>query len=167
MNFNDKRTYTALVRPHIAALHRVAWRWTRDRQTAEDLVQDLLLKVVDHIAEMRRIEQLRPWLVKVMYRRFVDLYRRDTRSPIDSTTEADPDRAAGPDPIEALEWQQLLAGALAQLEPDHRDVILLHDMEGYTGPEVAEILDLNEGTVKSRLHRARERLRSLVDPGTF
>ncbi|MCA1798868.1 MAG: RNA polymerase sigma factor [Xanthomonadaceae bacterium] len=164
---DNKRIYTALVRPHISALQRVAWRWTRDRQAAEDLVQDVLLKVVDHIAEMRTIEQLRPWLVKIMYRRFVDLYRRDTRSPVDRAVEADPDRAAGPDPIEAFEWQQLLAGALAQLEPDHRDVILLHDVEGYTGPEVAEILEINEGTVKSRLHRARERLKNLIDPGTF
>lgn len=164
---DDKRVYTALVRPHIAALHRVAWRWTRDRQAAEDLVQDVLLKVVDHIAEMRAIEQLRPWLVKIMYRRFVDLYRKDLRSPVERADAADPDQSAGPDPIEALEWQQLLAGALAQLEPDHRDVIVLHDVEGYTGPEVAAILEINEGTVKSRLHRARERLRNLVDPGTF
>lgn len=164
---DDRRIYTALVRPHIAALHRVAWRWTRNRHAAEDLVQDTLLKVVDRIAEMRRIEQLRPWLVKVMYRHFVDLYRRDKRSPVDHAIEVRPDLTAGADPIEALEWQQMLAGALECLEPDHRDVILLHDVEGYTGPEVAEILGISPGTVKSRLHRARERLKNLIDPGTF
>lgn len=166
--FDPHQMYTALVRPHIRALHRIAWRWTRDRDAAEDLVQEVLVKLVDRIDEMRTVEQLRPWLVKILYRRFVDAYRRSSRSPVDAVGDALPDVAAsGPDPIEALEWQQLLAAGLARLEPDHRDILVLHDIEGYTGDEVAEILEIPVGTVKSRVHRARAQLKTFVDEGTF
>jgi RNA polymerase sigma-70 factor (ECF subfamily) len=63
--------------------------------------------------------------------------------------------------------QEALLKALPLLDEGQRDVILLHDMEGYTALEVSEILDINVGTVKSRLHRARNHLKKILSPGTF
>lgn len=168
-----KERFANLLRPHIEPMYRMAYRWTRSQEDAEDLVQDVLIKLADRVEEMLAVEQLRPWLIKVLYRRFVDLYRRERSSPvvrIDRDDDAsDPlDLAAANDDIEGrLEQQQVLAEALDTLDEDQRDVILLYAVEGYTALEIAEILDTNVGTVKSRLQRARDRLKKFLQAGPF
>lgn len=164
--WNRKKAYTALVRPHISPMFRAAWRWTRDRQTAEDLVQDVLVKLVDRVEEMQRIDRLRPWLLRIVYRRFVDHYRRESRSPIDPAAALET-ATGGDDPLELTDRQQRLTAGLSGLNPDQRDVILMHDVEGYTAAEVAEILQISVGTVKSRLHRGRRLLKKFLEEGTF
>lgn len=161
--------YTALVRPHINVLYRMAYRWTQSREEAEDLVQDVLVKLIDHLDEMQAVERLRPWLIKVLYHRYVDTYRRQSRSPVDSEHEWQADSqlleeaaADDRDSYDQLEWRQALLRGLETLETAHRDVILLHDVEGYTALEIAEILDISTGTVKSRLHRGREKLKKFL-----
>jgi RNA polymerase sigma-70 factor (ECF subfamily) len=168
-----KEQFAHLLRPHIELMYRMAYRWTRSQEDAEDLVQDVLIKLANRVEEMLAVEQLRPWLIKVVYRRFVDLYRREQASPlVQMNQDADESSlieqaAAAEDIAGSLEQQQLLAAALDALDDDHRDVILLYGVEGYTALEIAEILDLNVGTVKSRLQRARERLKKFLQPGPF
>ncbi|MBB5211381.1 RNA polymerase sigma factor [Microbulbifer hydrolyticus] len=165
--------FTALVRPHLRLMHRMAYRWTQDRADAEDLVQDVLTHLFSRTDELDAVEKLGPWLVKVLYRRYVDLFRRRANSPIDETAVCISDDAFfqerledGRNRYQQLELQRLLNNALFTLDASWRDVVLLHDVEGYTALEVAEILDINVGTVKSRLHRARKKLRSVLEPGT-
>lgn len=174
-----KDLYLSLLRPHLDLLYRMAYRWTGSRDEAEDLVQDILERLAPRIDEMRRVDKLRPWLIRVLYRRYVDLYRRRRRSPVEfesspahhddgETMESRIQRAVDPDnAIDRLELQQMLSRALGELDDDQSDVILLHDVEGYSAIEVAEILDINVGTVKSRLHRGRTRLKKFLAPGTF
>ena len=165
---NDpQQRFTALVRPHLDILYRMAWRWSGHPQDAEDLVQDLLLKLVDRLDEMERIEKLRPWLLRILYRRFVDQFRRQQRSPVEF---ADPqgieDLARGVTTTD-IENQEQVARALAALDAEQRDTIVLHDIEGYTAAEVATILDIQPGTVKSRVHRARNRMKELLGMEPF
>lgn len=168
-----KEQFAHLLRPHIELMYRMAYRWTRSQEDAEDLVQDVLIKLANRVEEMLAVEQLRPWLIKVVYRRFVDLYRHEQSSPLvridQETDESGPvEQAAADEDIEGrLERQQVLAEALDALDDDHRDVILLYGVEGYTALEIAEILDVNVGTVKSRLQRARDRLKKFLQPGPF
>lgn len=168
-----KEQFANLLRPHIEPMYRMAYRWTRSQEDAEDLVQDVLIKLANRVEEMLAVEQLRPWLIKVLYRRFVDLYRREQGSPIvhinqDADEHGPLDRAASNDDAASrLEQQQILAEALDTLDEDQRDVILLHAVEGYTALEIAEILDINVGTVKSRLQRARDRLKKFLQAGPF
>lgn len=169
--------FSELVSPHIGSLYRMAWRWTQDVDQAEDLVQETLTKLFPRADELERVEKLGPWLARVLYRCFVDMHRKRSRSPVcerlgwtadtdllDARIAALPD---GSDDIERLVLQQELARALESLGEDRRDVILLHDAEGYSAAEVATILDISVGTVKSRLHRARNQLKKLVGDGTF
>jgi RNA polymerase sigma-70 factor (ECF subfamily) len=168
-----KEQFAHLLRPHIELMYRMAYRWTRSQEDAEDLVQDVLIKLANRVEEMLAVEQLRPWLIKVVYRRFVDLYRREQSSPLvridrDADESSPIGQAAAAEDIEGrLEQQQVVAGALDALDDDQRDVILLYAVEGYTALEIAEILDVNVGTVKSRLQRARERLKKILGPGPF
>jgi len=168
------------MRPHLDHLYRLAYRYTRSVSDAEDLIQDLLVKLYPRVDELRRIEKLRPWLARVLYRMFIDSIRRQARSPIESASELnDPhvneidfeyiDSYDGnpEDRISRNRELHLLATKIDQLSEEHRSVIILHDVEGYTLDEMQKILDCPIGTLKSRLHRARIHLRRLLSDGTF
>jgi len=168
--------FTALVRPHIGLMYRMAYRWTQSREESEDLVQDVLTRLVTQLDSLEQIEKLSPWLIKVLYRRYVDLYRRQTRSPIDTSHNYgqycddalyQEQTADSNDQLHRLELQRTLNNALAKLNDDQRDAVLLHDVEGHSVLDVADILEVSVGTVKSRLHRARNKLKKLLQPGTF
>lgn len=173
---DDRQQFTALLRPHIDLMYRMAYRWTRSEADAEDLVQDVLVKLAARVDEMAAIEQLRPWLIKSVYHRYVDKYRGQRNSPLVSMASLDAgnededsaafllDVADPRDEIARLQLRATLQTALDQLDENQREVVLLHDAEGYSDQETAEILGISIGTVKSRLHRARTRLKSFLEP---
>ncbi len=180
---SPRHRFTALLSPHIDIMYRMAWRWTGSEADAEDIVQDVLIRLVDRVEEMEELDQLRPWLLKILYRRYVDHYRSRQRSPLKyqsempDTDSSDDDQSTGSlllekypdhrDHIQSLQLEQTLQAALEQLDEDQRAVIMLHDVEGYTAVEAAEILDTSPGTVKSRLHRARKKMKKYMEAGTF
>jgi RNA polymerase sigma factor (sigma-70 family) len=172
---SEQSAFETLVRPHLTPLFRLAYRLTRSREDAEDLTQELLLKLYPRRHELMEVERLRPWLSRVMYRIFIDNHRRSSRSPVHLAVDygsaeqnADPvDNLVsdGDDPEQETEQGVLtrhLLKVIDRLSEDHRHVLALHDIEGYTLEEMQVILDCPIGTLKSRLHRARARLRELL-----
>lgn len=151
----------------------MAYRWTLSQHDAEDLVQDVLVRLATRVAEMEQVGVLKPWLLRVLYHRYVDLYRHHKASPVDDVVTAPGDDGEATDPLDShpdphdsfrqLEARQSIEHALLTLESEQRDVVLLHDLEGYTAEEVAEIMGTSIGTVKSRLHRAREKLKRVLE----
>jgi len=177
---SDKRNiaFENLLRPHLNHLYRVAYRFTGNAPDAEDLIQDLVVKVYQRPDDIDGVERLRPWLTRVMYRMFIDNRRRYSRSPIHLAVDNHPhgDDEGGPlhdalpsndpSPDEELEQSfksRALRAAMERLSDDHRDVIMLHDVEGYTLEEIAKVLECPIGTLKSRIHRARARLRGMLE----
>jgi RNA polymerase sigma factor (sigma-70 family) len=166
-NFED------LLRPHIEYLYQLAWRFSGSVADAEDLVQDVVVKLYPRTQELLGIQQLRPWLARVLYHQYVDSVRQRTRSPIarlvggseeeDDPLDALPSTADGPD-VEAERYslRECLLEALGRLSPEQRAVVTMHDVEGYSLEELESILETPVGTLKSRLHRARRRLRELL-----
>ncbi len=173
--------FETLVRGHIPALYRSAYRWTGTVDRAEDLVQDLLVRLYPMLDQLRTLDQIRPWAMRVMYRIFVDQLRRERSSPVQygapqaSTHDEDEGEGASVlDPSEeppALTEQQLtqerLLAAWEHLAEEHRVVLSMHDVEGYSLSDLATLLDVPLGTMKSRLHRARARLRELLATERF
>lgn len=172
-----KDRFEVLLRPHIEVLYRMAYRWTQSQDRAEDLVQDVLIKVASRVDEMEQLDNLKSWLLRIMYNRYVDDYRRQRASPIDTrhsgwSPESDNDDEPvsdfindAVDPVQPIAQQELrlsLHKALAQLDPEQRELVLLQDLEGYSAEEAAAIMGIPIGTAKSRLHRARERLKQLL-----
>jgi RNA polymerase sigma-70 factor (ECF subfamily) len=157
-----------LLRPHLPKLYRLAYRLTGIQSDAEDLVQDVLVKVCARADELTSIRELSPWLGRVLYNQFIDDRRRYGRMPIKLVAEdaldalAQPEEANPEARASASETQEFLIEALEKLAEDQRVVVLLHDAEGYKLEEIAELIDTPIGTVKSRLHRARARLAELV-----
>ncbi|HET9446152.1 MAG TPA: RNA polymerase sigma factor [Steroidobacteraceae bacterium] len=171
----DAAEFERLLRPHVPAFYRSAYRWTGAVDRAEDLVQQLLLRLYPRLAELRALEQVRPWALRVMYRIFVDELRRTRASPVqfgsevtDGEEDSAPDESwhdYGPEPAELVEQQlaqERVLRAWEQLSEEHRVVLSMHDIEDYTLPELAQIMDIPLGTLKSRLHRARARLREIL-----
>jgi RNA polymerase sigma-70 factor (ECF subfamily) len=172
----DAAEFERLMREHVPSLYRAAYRWTGAVDRAEDLVQQLLVRLYPRLAELRQLDRVRPWALRVMYRLFVDEHRRERASPVQFGMEpaADPEVPAGeddawidpgPGPAELTErelTQERLIRAWERLGEEHRVVLSLHDIEDYTLPELAQIMDIPLGTLKSRLHRARARLRELL-----
>lgn len=170
--------FESLLRDHVPALYRAAFRWTGTADRAEDLVQELLVRLYPRLPELRGLERLRPWLLRVMYRMFVDQVRRERSSPtqtwgLDSDTTGDEetevlDPSAGPaELVEQAFTQQRIVAAWEQLGEEHRVVLSMHDIEDYSLPELAQIMEVPVGTLKSRLHRARAKLRQLLATERF
>jgi RNA polymerase sigma factor (sigma-70 family) len=175
--------FDQLMRGHVRPLYRYAYRWTGDVDQAEDLVQETLTRLYSELPRLREIEQIRPWAARVMYRIFVDQLRRARRSPVvyvgrsgatgefleedDEPVEAVGDEAWNPaDLTERAFEMERIALAWGRLHEQHRVVLSLHEIEGYSLDEVAHIIDAPVGTAKSRLNRARVRLRELLNEGT-
>ena len=156
------------IHPHLPQLERYASRLTGHPQDAEDLVQELLLALYRKDIDLAKLDNPATWLLKSLYHQFIDFTRRQQRNPSrpdcdDSTglLEALPDDTLRAENLAELkELQHALHRALASLNPEQKALVVLHDMEGYSLGELAQILDTPLGTLKSRLHRARQALRA-------
>jgi RNA polymerase sigma-70 factor, ECF subfamily len=147
---------------HIPAMRRFAWSLTRDRDKADDLVQEALLRAVSRWAQLRNPGSVRPWLLQILYNAFRAELRRQhgEELPMPSDTDAQHPAAIG-HPEDKILLRSTL-GALARLPEDQRAVLELVAIEGLSYEEVSRIVDVPLGTVMSRLSRARETLRELM-----
>jgi RNA polymerase sigma-70 factor (ECF subfamily) len=171
--------FIELIKPYQDQLYRVAFRFTTSRDRAEDLVQTTLTKLFPSTKKLLALEKPGPWIIRVMHRQFIDDYRRYQRSPvslIDDSKSADTETAQSSDPYEDFanggagpeeealiaEKKARLQAAWLKLSTNHRIVLSLHDIEGYTLLELSDSLETPVGTLKSRLNRARARLRGIL-----
>lgn len=168
--------FERLLVPHLKGLYRLAYRLSGQRQDAEDLVQELLIKLYPRCHELRTVENLRTWLARILYNLHIDALRRRARSPLGHSEVLDeslphdltyplafePEQHA-----EHLLLQRRLQHAIGTLNDDQRTLLALHDMEGYTLQELTHVLDTPIGTLKSRLHRARKALREQLTREPF
>ena len=171
----DREQQTAferLLRPHFDRLYRLAYRLCGNRADAEDLFQDVLIKAFDRIDTVAGLDNPATWLSRVMYNRFVDTARQRSRRRLTTVPEGELagdglENLGGPDAAEVdaarLERLKALEKALAMLSEEHRVVVLLHDTEGYKIKEIETLTGIPAGTVKSRLHRARGRLKEILE----
>lgn len=165
---SEHEQFEQLMQPHLHKLYKLAYRFTGQQADAEDLVQDVVVKLYPRLPEMQKIEQLGPWLARVLYRHFVDRVRSRQRSPlhlVDDEAELSEHKDEVAEPAEKVEvtlLQKRLQTALNQLNEDQRALVILHDVEGYTLNEIHSMHDVSIGTLKSRLNRARGRLRELL-----
>ncbi|MBC8110333.1 MAG: sigma-70 family RNA polymerase sigma factor [Verrucomicrobia bacterium] len=158
--------------PHINALYNAAFRFTTDEDDANDLVQDTYLKAFRFISSFQQGTNAKAWLFRILRNSFINDYRRKSKEPskVDyqdvetfyNSEDAETDRQITPD-LRTDSLKDMIgdevATALNALDVDFRTVIILCDIEGFTYEEMAKILDIPIGTVRSRLHRARNLLK--------
>ncbi len=161
----DADDFEQRVGPHVDGLYRLAYRLTGNRHDAEDLVQELLVRLMDRRRQLREVEDLRPWLARSLYNLYIDTLRSHKRTPFAQLDgEGEEHLAQLPDQhaTEPDDLDRPLQAALDRLNEQQRSLILFHDVEGYTLMELSQILAQPIGTLKSRLHRARARLRDYL-----
>ena len=135
------------------------------RQDADDLTQQVFLQVFRKITQFSGLARFETWLYRLAANEALQHLRRDKRRSQSHTLQDEPVDHA-PAHVEKTQQKDLLEQGLGCLDPDLRCVFLLREVEGLTYREIAESLDLSEGTVGSQLNRARRRLRKhLVDLG--
>jgi len=156
--------------PYLKSLYNFAYRLTLDEDDANDLVQDTYMKAFRFYESFEQGTNSKAWLFRILKNSFINEYRRKSKQPgkVDyQDVEAyynseDVDETITPDlRVEAV--QDLIgdeiAKALNAIDADFRLAIILCDIEGFTYEEMAKILDIPIGTVRSRLHRARQMLK--------
>jgi RNA polymerase sigma-70 factor, ECF subfamily len=159
MDEPDTALMQVLYDEHAAALWRYAVRLTGDGARAEDVVQETLLRAWQHPEVVDDSERpVRAWLFTVARNMIIDERRssrfRNEVSPPDGAPER-----AGPDEVKGALDRLLIGDAVAQLSAEHRAVIRRSYYQGWTTAQIAEDLQIAEGTVKSRLHYAVRALR--------
>jgi RNA polymerase sigma-70 factor (ECF subfamily) len=175
--YDPNREFERLLRPHLDRLYRFAHRLTTSRTDAEDLFQEVLAKIYARLDEIPELQDTGSWLCRVMYNLYIDQQRRFIRRRLVSVEEnrlpgeSVESCAGGEDPtIVAQRAEDImhLDRALSVLSDEQRLILMLHDVEGYTLKEIQGFTEEPMGTLKSRLHRARARLREIVaDDATF
>jgi RNA polymerase sigma-70 factor (ECF subfamily) len=170
----DDRAFAVLVERHQRGLYNLAYRMVRNGETARDLVQDVFIRVHRSLGKYDPVYPFKSWIDRVASNLCIDYIRKrklDTVSldaPIsvgddDSVTRDLPDETFDPGrDLEDRERGALLSAALDQLPPAHRLVLSLRHRQDLSYDEIALALDVPLGTVKARIHRAREALRQIL-----
>jgi RNA polymerase sigma-70 factor (ECF subfamily) len=179
---HDERAFNELVEAYGDRVYRLLYRMLARRDEAEDLTQEVFVQVFKAVGTFRGESRLATWVyriaINICKNRAKYLARRHSehQDELDGATErahlgeakgVTSGEAAQPDQVvEGYQLEAIVKRCIAELDPDFREVLVLRDVEDLTYEEIRDITGLAEGTVKSRLHRARAMLRESVERAT-
>lgn len=159
----DREAFGILVDTYTDQALGVAFGYLRQIEDAEDLVQDAFVRALERLDRLAPGSAFGPWFYRLLVNAAINrrkyLARRQTGELPRSVEAADNPAADS----ERAHLRRRLAEALARLPTDLHTVVVLHDLEGFTHPEIAEILEIPEGTCRSHLSRARRLLRQVLE----
>jgi RNA polymerase sigma-70 factor (ECF subfamily) len=177
--------FKALVRRYQSRIYNAALRILGNVEEAEEVVQETFVKVLQNLDKFRNQASFSAWVFRITHNLCVDNLRANQRKNEFQHLSFDPQsthdyeeiapsmkvvsQIADPNPgpaqiVDMTEQEQFIADSLQQLPDTQRAVLVLHDIEGFSYQEIAEIIGANIGTVRSRLHYGRLRLKELLDP---
>ncbi len=188
MNDDDRRLIAAcllgnrdafgeLVSRYQSRLYNAALRLVDTPEDAADVVQDAFLNAFQSLRSFKGDAEFFTWMYRIAFNVAITLKRK--KKPTVSLNALEPGRNGSPkghEPIDGSEYvkpnaalerteeEQLLHAALARLSGEHRDVLVMKDIDGLKYEEIADVLKVPIGTIRSRLHRARFELRELLEP---
>ncbi len=159
--------------PHMTALYNYALRMTNDPDDSKDLVQEAYMKAYWFFDKFEQGTNARAWLFRIMKNTYFNRYRKESKEPdkVDfdiikdfyaSITDPYVDANDLQDKILGHLFEDEVASALEELPADFRTVVILCDIEGYNYEDIADFVEIPIGTVRSRLHRGRKKLRSML-----
>ncbi len=157
--------------PHLDAMYNFALRLTSDPNDAEDLVQDTIVKAYRFFSSYEKGTNAKAWLFRILKNSYINNYRKKSKQPsqvdydeVSSFYETIRADRTDTSDLEDRMFRELIdddiSNALEQLPEDFRTVVLLCDVEGFTYEEIANMLDVPIGTIRSRLHRGRNLLKA-------
>lgn len=150
----DAEAFVELIETHKMALYKVAKSYLKSEEDIADVMQDTILSAYEHIWELKKSAYFKTWITRILMNHCNDLLKQQ-RYFVKAGWEEDREGSA---PSGDREFYELLS----ELSEDVRPIFLLHYGEGFSTKEVAQILDMNENTVKSRLMRGRKKLKTIL-----
>ena len=176
---HDERAFNELVQAYETRIFRLVFRMLGRRDEAEDMAQEVFVQVFKAISQFRGDSKISTWIYRIAVNLCKNRAKYLSRRHSDAQDELEPvaERAplsqakgvtygdvARPDHmVEGFQVEAIVQAAIAELDPDFREVLVLRDVEDLTYDEIGEITGLAEGTVKSRIHRARGMLKAKVE----
>ena len=170
----DESAFNKIVTSYQHKVYNLVYQIVRDRHEAEDVCQEVFVSVFRSIHRFRGDSQFSTWLYRIAVNhaknrvKYLARRQRSKQQSLDDTREGDMaepigERIANPERTAlGLELEEVLQNAIATLDEDQRTLIVLRDIQSLTYAEISEIAQIPEGTVKSRLHRARMQLTHIV-----
>lgn len=170
----DAAEFERLVRTCEKRVYNLALRYTNNEADAADISQEVFLRVYRALPDFKEESSVTTWVYRITINTAIDLTRKKTHrrenslsgyGEDDETPERDIiDESFSPEmQYEKTELREAIGTAIAGLSEEHRKIIIMRDVDGMSYSEIGEILSLGEGTVKSRLFRARDRLRAVLE----
>ena len=158
-DMDKQRKYEALVRAYHRDLFRYAYWLCKDKSIAEDLVQDTCLRAWKSLDSLQDEKAAKSWLITILRRENARRFERKQFDLVDIDDHGN-DASVSDDPHHQHLWLQ---AQIMKLEIDYREPLFLQVIGGFSGDEIADILDLNKNTVMTRLFRARHQLKEMLD----
>ena len=170
----SEEAFNRLVLAHQKKAYNLAFRFLGNHEDANEVAQDAFVQVYRNVHRFRGHSSFQTWLYKIILNLARNRYRKmkrrreDRKVSLDNPVAHDdgetkweiPDESLGPlRVVRSGEIEQQIQQALEKISPEHRQVVILRHIEGLSYVEISQILGCAEGTIKSRLHRAREELR--------
>ncbi len=178
----DEAAFSALMEQYERLVFNLAFQYTQNREDAADVSQETFLKVWRTLSSFRGESSFSTWLFRITQNSALDLLRKRTGSAtLSLTVDGDDsddegrerdlaDPAVEHDPAAAIEQAErsgAVRAAIAALRADHREILVLRDMHGFSYGEIADMLGLELGTVKSRINRARIQVKEFLETRNF
>ncbi|MGC9028557.1 MAG: RNA polymerase sigma factor [Desulfomonilaceae bacterium] len=165
----NREAFDVLLEKYYKKVYNLAYRYVGEQEEASDLTQEIFTAVFQNLRKFRGDSKFSTWLFQIATNRgknrFKYLKRRgyfankgqtENNEDRDEQQRIVPDYSTNPETLLAgKQVQRLVQKAIDELDPDHKEIVILRDIEGFSYEEIAQLLNLPEGTTKSRLHRAR------------
>jgi RNA polymerase sigma-70 factor, ECF subfamily len=158
----DHEAFARILAERIDRLYALAYLVMRHRSAAEDALQDASLRAWRDLPRLHEIDRFDGWMRRLVINACLDSLRRQRRRPTEIAL-VPADEPATSDSTDRIADREALARAFVRLSPEHRAVVVLSHYEDMTTREIASLLDLPPGTVKSRLHHALRALRGALE----
>lgn len=169
----DEQAFEALVTAYERKVYNYALRSTGNEQDAMDITQEVFLRVFRSLSGFKEESSFSTWLYRITFNICIDFSRKNAKrnenflslngETADGKELELPDERHAPEAAyDRKELREEIAGAILRLSEQHREVLVMREISGLSYAEIAEVLELEEGTVKSRIARARENLRKII-----
>nr|WP_173292139.1 RNA polymerase sigma factor [Thiosulfativibrio zosterae] len=169
INWTGKRKleshFNQLLEMQYAKLYRLALAWSQQQSLAQDLVQEAMLKAIEKQHQLQNLQDLEPWLCKILHNLYIDRLRYNQQWQFTDTEDIDHFDFAKSceDNCITQQTEFTVHQAIGCLPFEQREVVTLVDLQGFSYQETASVLEVPVGTVMSRLSRARSKLKSLLE----
>jgi len=162
-----RKEFEEIALQHMDAIYNAALRMAKDRNEAEDLVQDTYLRAYRFFDRFEKGTSAKAWLYKILKNTFINKFKKRARTPeyvdFDRLRLSEEEPTSSNDPEEEMLYRFFgdeFERAMEAIPEEFRDVIILSDVQGFSYKEIADMVDRPIGTVMSRLHRGRKLLRT-------